>query len=299
MSVVGCSTSLTSSTIHMKEKEDVTMKDEEDDLDDGVNRKSLSSSACTVLHALLEVEGREGLNVLISQARRCGSIHELYRHFQLAVEQDMHSHTCCMDALRAAICEKRREALSKTERRSQGETEGKDGSLYRVKNKASPTCTPDEVSMQTTRTAAAAARRVEVEREEEEENPFLERRNTMDGSLKKDNMTTMVVSHPLCLEHLPLPEPTDMPLKRFKLMQRFPENPSRLEVSLTARLPVNRGVTEIHNKARPREVLFHAPVLFSLLYRWASSASVSTSNGVGFPCQFGCPINYGGVSFVL
>ncbi|CBZ52477.1 Histone deacetylase, related [Neospora caninum Liverpool] len=51
---------------------------------------------------------------------------------------------------------------------------------------------------------------------------------------------TMVVTHALCLEHLPLPEPADMPLKRHKLMQRFPENPSRLEVVTSARSGILR-----------------------------------------------------------
>ncbi|PHJ18512.1 histone deacetylase hdac5 [Cystoisospora suis] len=238
--VVDSSTSLASSTIQMKEKEDVTMKDDKDDGGDGsVDRKSFSSSPCTVLHALLEVEGREGLNVLISQARRCGSIHELYRHFQLAVEQDiMHSHTCCIDALREIICDKEREALSKTHRRSQEETARKDVSFYQVKNEASSTCTPDGVSMGST--IRTAGRALEVEREEEEGNPFLQRRTTMDGSFKEDNTATLIVSHPLCLEHLPLPEPTDMPLKRFKLMQRFPENPSRLEVLTSHRCGILR-----------------------------------------------------------
>ncbi|PFH32801.1 histone deacetylase HDAC5 [Besnoitia besnoiti] len=51
---------------------------------------------------------------------------------------------------------------------------------------------------------------------------------------------TMVVTHALCLEHLPLPEPADMPLKRYKLMQRFPENPSRLEVVTSTRSGILR-----------------------------------------------------------
>lgn len=41
---------------------------------------------------------------------------------------------------------------------------------------------------------------------------------------------TLLATHETCMHHLPLPEPSDFPVKRFKLMQRFPENPSRLEV---------------------------------------------------------------------
>lgn len=41
---------------------------------------------------------------------------------------------------------------------------------------------------------------------------------------------TLLATHESCMHHLPLPEPSDFPVKRFKLMQRFPENPSRLEV---------------------------------------------------------------------
>ncbi|OEH78302.1 putative histone deactylase [Cyclospora cayetanensis] len=41
---------------------------------------------------------------------------------------------------------------------------------------------------------------------------------------------TLLATHESCMRHLPLPEPSDFPVKRFKLMQRFPENPSRLEV---------------------------------------------------------------------
>ncbi|KFH11713.1 histone deacetylase HDAC5 [Toxoplasma gondii MAS] len=57
---------------------------------------------------------------------------------------------------------------------------------------------------------------------------------------KRGEGRTMVVTHALCLEHLPLPEPADMPLKRHKLMQRFPENPSRLEVVTSDRCGILR-----------------------------------------------------------
>ncbi|KAL8447161.1 hypothetical protein Emag_004427 [Eimeria magna] len=45
-----------------------------------------------------------------------------------------------------------------------------------------------------------------------------------------EECATLLATHETCMQHLPLPEPSDYPVKRFKLMQRFPENPSRLEV---------------------------------------------------------------------
>ncbi|GFE55452.1 histone deacetylase, putative [Babesia ovis] len=47
------------------------------------------------------------------------------------------------------------------------------------------------------------------------------------------NSETWVITHPTCLHHLALPEPTDMPSRRHKLIMTFPENPTRLEVIIS------------------------------------------------------------------
>ncbi|GIX64787.1 histone deacetylase [Babesia caballi] len=43
-------------------------------------------------------------------------------------------------------------------------------------------------------------------------------------------MDTWIITHPTCLHHLALPEPTDAPHKRHRLITTYPENPTRLEV---------------------------------------------------------------------
>ena len=57
---------------------------------------------------------------------------------------------------------------------------------------------------------------------------------------------TLLATHESCMHHLPLPEPADFPIKRFKLMQRFPENPSRLEVRLMHALSCTDTAALLH-----------------------------------------------------
>ncbi|KAL8445244.1 hypothetical protein Emed_005802 [Eimeria media] len=56
-----------------------------------------------------------------------------------------------------------------------------------------------------------------------------------------EECATLLATHETCMQHLPLPEPSDFPVKRFKLMQRFPENPSRLEVLVNPSVGVLRA----------------------------------------------------------
>lgn len=61
---------------------------------------------------------------------------------------------------------------------------------------------------------------------------YVQQRCSKSGRLNliPEESGTLLATHACCMNHLPLPEPSDYPVKRFKLMQRFPENPSRLEV---------------------------------------------------------------------
>ncbi|KAF8822347.1 histone deacetylase HDAC5 [Cardiosporidium cionae] len=52
---------------------------------------------------------------------------------------------------------------------------------------------------------------------------------------------TRLVTHPCCSLHLPLPEPTELPLRRFRLTDRFPENPMRLEVLVSPEYGIFRS----------------------------------------------------------
>ncbi|SIO73292.1 histone deacetylase HOS3 [Babesia microti strain RI] len=47
------------------------------------------------------------------------------------------------------------------------------------------------------------------------------------------NKRTWIITHPICLEHLAIPEPTDMPQRRKKMTSNFVENPTRLEVIIS------------------------------------------------------------------
>ncbi|KAK1936072.1 putative histone deacetylase [Babesia divergens] len=48
-----------------------------------------------------------------------------------------------------------------------------------------------------------------------------------------DNKMTWIITHPTCLHHLALPEPTDAPQRRHRLIMTYPENPTRLEVLIS------------------------------------------------------------------
>ncbi|ORM41270.1 Type-2 histone deacetylase 2 [Babesia sp. Xinjiang] len=50
---------------------------------------------------------------------------------------------------------------------------------------------------------------------------------------KAHNTETWIITHPTCLHHLALPEPTDAPNRRHRLIMSYPENPTRLEVIIS------------------------------------------------------------------
>ncbi|CDR98086.1 histone deacetylase, putative [Babesia bigemina] len=68
-----------------------------------------------------------------------------------------------------------------------------------------------------------------------------------------DNKYTWVITHPTCLHHLALPEPTDAPNRRHRLIMSYPENPTRLEVIITNENGILRSDTLEHIK------LLHSP----------------------------------------
>lgn len=50
---------------------------------------------------------------------------------------------------------------------------------------------------------------------------------------KVEEKLTWIITHPTCLHHLALPEPTDAPQRRHRLIMTYPENPTRLEVIIS------------------------------------------------------------------
>ncbi|GBE62431.1 histone [Babesia ovata] len=68
-----------------------------------------------------------------------------------------------------------------------------------------------------------------------------------------DNKYTWVITHPTCLHHLALPEPTDAPNRRHRLIMSYPENPTRLEVIITNENGILRSDILEHVK------LLHSP----------------------------------------
>ncbi|EDO05777.2 Histone deacetylase domain family protein [Babesia bovis T2Bo] len=63
------------------------------------------------------------------------------------------------------------------------------------------------------------------------------------ASVEHPNKQTWIITHPTCLHHLALPEPTDAPNRRHRLIMSFPENPTRLEVIVSNENAILRSDT--------------------------------------------------------
>ncbi|KAK2196139.1 bifunctional Ureohydrolase domain superfamily/Histone deacetylase domain superfamily/Histone deacetylase domain/Ankyrin repeat-containing domain superfamily [Babesia duncani] len=75
-----------------------------------------------------------------------------------------------------------------------------------------------------------------------------------EGGMRK----TWIITHPTCLHHLALPEPTDAPNKRHRLVVTYPENPTRLEVIISN----NNGI--LRSDILENVKLLHSPPPASL-----------------------------------